>query len=1225
MINTFTISRLKVFLFAMFIFIVIPLFSQTQKNEFQNSNNPYGVPDNSWINYVNKTAVLLEKVDMQSFLNYVVMISDGNMDDMNYFKNYVSLHLKKDYEELVYKVGKGNIINEENVKMYLASLQPNYKKYFDDFQKGRDHIISSQNKSLPSVPNYPNPQNCGSPCTNPGFEAGSGFWDYWAGNPDINPDPTSLTAGFNPTTPGSHPNQHLITTTGGFDPIVGGTILPIVPPGGGNNALRLGDLVSWGGVNFFSNGSWGAARASISFAVSASNANFTYRYAVVLNDPGSGHTDPERPYFRVKVRDAGGNVVTCGEYFVMAKTPFVGFTETSSNSDIWYRPWTTVFVPLQAYIGQCITVEFTTSDCQPGGHFGYGYIDCACEPLDIIASSPNICGGHSVTLNAPAGGASYSWTDSIGGTSGFSGSTTNQTATVNNGGTYHVLITSVAGPTCTTSLNITIGSNPSNPVAQFTNTTVCHGVPMQFTDTSTPLGSITGWKWDFDNDGIPDDSVQNPLHTFTTAGSFPVTLIIAWGACNADTIINVNVNPGALPVLSPAGPFCANAAPENLTADISGGTWSGIGITDPVNGTFTPSVSIVGNDTVTYTIGGACSAISSEVITINPIPVADAGADVNICSGAAASIGTTSIAGYTYSWLPAMGLSSASVSNPTITTVNNGSTPIVVTYTVSVSSWSCSSTDQVLVTVNPVPVLLITDPAPVCSPATIDLTLSAITAGSTGGGSYTYYSDSGASVLIPTPTAISSSGIYYIKVTANGGCTDIKPVTVTINPQPVSNAGADLIICSGGSGTIGAAPIAGCTYSWSPTSGFTGSSTISNPTVSLINLGPLPSVTTAYTVITSETATGCQSSDMVNVSVTEVTTVNAGSSQHVCSGSSITLAGSIGGSATSATWTGGTGTYYPDNNTLNAVYTPSAAEYAADSVLLMLTTNDPAGPCTFSSSNVTFYFYENPTVNFSADSSSGCPIHCTSFINLTTIGGGETIDSWSWDFGDGSAISAVENPFHCFPASGFYDIKLTAISNKGCVSSVTRTHLVHVFDVPLAAFATTPNPASILEPTITFNNQSSADVNYWFWNFGDSDTLSPGISSPVHKYSELITGNYWITLIVHNANGCYDTVAHEIFIGPEFTFYIPNSFTPNGDGINDYFFGSGVGILKYDLWIFDRWGDMVFHGNDLNEKWDGKANDGEKVAQIDVYVWKVTLTDVFNKTHNYTGIVSLVK
>jgi len=185
--------------------------------------------------------------------------------------------------------------------------------------------------------------------------------------------------------------------------------------------------------------------------------------------------------------------------------------------------------------------------------------------------------------------------------------------------------------------------------------------------------------------------------------------------------------------------------------------------------------------------------------------------------------------------------------------------------------------------------------------------------------------------------------------------------------------------------------------------------------------------------------------------------------------------------------------------------------------------------------------------------------------------------------------------------------------------------MIHVFDVPVAEFLPTPSHPSVLDPTVTFNNQSSTDVNYWHWTFGDGDTMAPHVSSPVHLYPNSSSSSYWVTLIVSNADGCLDTVLHEIFIGPEFTFFIPNAFTPNADGINDFFFGSGIGIIKYDLWVFDRWGNMIFHGNELNDKWDGKANSGSDIAQQDVYVWKVELTDVFNKKHNYIGTVTLVK
>jgi len=173
--------------------------------------------------------------------------------------------------------------------------------------------------------------------------------------------------------------------------------------------------------------------------------------------------------------------------------------------------------------------------------------------------------------------------------------------------------------------------------------------------------------------------------------------------------------------------------------------------------------------------------------------------------------------------------------------------------------------------------------------------------------------------------------------------------------------------------------------------------------------------------------------------------------------------------------------------------------------------------------------------------------------------------------------------------------------------------MITVFALPLAEFSPTPNPASILDPDVTLNNLSSPDVVYWFWDFGDGDSLAPNTPNPYHKYPSAEKATYITTLIVRNANGCYDSIKHEVIIGPDFTFYIPNAFSPNGDGTNDLFFGIGIGIIKYEIHIFDRWGNMIFHGENLYDTWDGKANGGNDVAQQDIYVWKVSLTDVFNE------------
>lgn len=1423
------LTNMRVLLLVFLLSVSFTAVSQTSISGGLSVSNPYGVSEKDWNTYVNKTNLLSEKVDVKSFIHYIFFTNDGNFYDVDYFMDYIKGKLKKDKEVLIYKVGKGEITTRDEINKYYSDLQPKYEIYYHEFKKRRDEIVNASNLRAPGTGVLPTPSNCGSPCTNPGFEAGTGFWDYYTGIAcaSSTSDPCSIVAGFSSS-------QHVVQTVGGFDPAVGGTILPVVGPGGGTNSLMLGDGPVTGGY---------ASRASISFTVSAANANFTYRYACVLQDPVSGHTDPERPYFNVHLRDGAGNLIMCGEYMVMAKPPVVGFTETSPGSTVWYRNWTTVVVPLSSYIGQCVTIQFTSSDCAQGGHYGYAYIDGDCDPLTILTSSPAICGGGSVTLTAPAGAAGYAWTNTAGGTTGIVGPTTNNTAVVNAAGTYQCVITSAAGPSCTTTLQITITGSPLNPVASFTNTTVCAGLATNFTDTSTP-GGITAWSWDFNADGTPDATTQNPSYTFPAAGTYPVTLIVTLGPCNATITQNVTVNPGAPPVITPAGPYCANGIPVNLVGTPVGGTWSGTGITNATTGTFDPTVATIGNNTITYTITGACGGsvnstvvvnavpvttvnspsicpggtatltgagattyvwstgavtnpinvspgtttsytvtgttagctssavaavtvggtlaptvnspticagqtatltatggttytwstgavtnpitvtpatttsytvtantggctgttvatvtvnplpvlvitnpapvctpatvdITSAAVTagstgggtltywsdagativlatptalasgtyyiqsttaagctsiapvttvVNPLPVSNAGADISFCSGSTGNIGVATTAGQTYSWAATTGLSSSVVSDPSVTLTTPGSTSTTSTYTVTttITATGCTSTDQVDVTVNPLPVLVITNPAPVCSPSTIDLTAAAVTAGSTISGSVlTYWNDAGATSAFATPNTASVSGTYYIQADAGSGCTDIEPVTITINPLPVSTAGPDVTICTGGVANLGAVATVGMTYSWSPATGLSNAA-IADPTVTLTNGGSAP-ILTSYTVTTTNAATGCTSTDVVVVTTDAVATANAGSPQSVCAGNGITLAGSIGGSATGGTWSGGTGTYAPNNTTLNAVYTPSAAEFAAGSVTLTLTTNDPTGPCTFASSNVTFTFFQNPVVNFPAVP-PGCPVHCVNFTDLSVVAGG-TIVSWVWDFGDGyvGVENGQQNPAHCYSSSGFYDVSLTATSNNGCSTTLLMPAFVQVYPVPTAEFTPTPNPASILDPVVTLVNGSSSDVTSWLYQFGDGDSIGYTTPSPVHTYPDVAASSYLATLFVTNVYGCTDFISHLVEIGPEFTFFIPNAFTPNGDGTNDYFFGQGIGIIEYDLYIFDRWGNQIFHADDINHKWDGRANGGDDVAQQDVYVWKVRLTDVFGKKHNYIGTVTLVK
>lgn len=632
---------------------------------------------------------------------------------------------------------------------------------------------------------------------------------------------------------------------------------------------------------------------------------------------------------------------------------------------------------------------------------------------------------------------------------------------------------------------------------------------------------------------------------------------------------------------------------------------------------------------------GACPLYDTATLSISDPPSLNLH-DTTLCNGQTATIGIPSVNGVTYSWTPATGLSSTSISNPVVTISNTGSSPITNSFILTASAAGCVLTDTAHVTINPIPTANAGPDQTICASTA---TLAGVVGnGSTTGiwtggtGSYSPNNSNLGAVYTPSATEV-DNGSFTLTLTSNdpaGPCpAAIDQVTISISPQAIVSAGPDHAVCIGNSvilvGTIGGTATTG---TWN---GGAGTFTPNNTSTNVIYT-PSASENSAGSVVLTYTANNPGSScspvvDSVLITINHLPTANAGSSQHVCAGADISLSGAIGGAATSGTWSGGSGTFAPSNTTLNATYTPSEAELAADSIILTLTTNDPAGPCTASSSSVIFYFYKSPVVSFSVDESNGCPVHCSNFLNSTLVPGtstvGDSIATWYWDFGDGGGGSSEQNPFNCFDQSGYYDIKLIATTNHGCISSLVQTHLVEVFTVPTAGFSTTPAHPDVLDPTVYFHNESSTDVTYWNWSFGDGDSILPNNSGPSHIYAD--SGTYTATLIVHNAYGCTDTVQHTIVIGPGFTFFIPNTFSPNGDGTNDFFFGKGIGIDKYQLLIFDRWGNLIFQTKNLSDGWDGKANNGSDASQIDVYAWKVEITDVLDKNHTFIGTVSIVR
>ncbi len=248
--------------------------------------------------------------------------------------------------------------------------------------------------------------------------------------------------------------------------------------------------------------------------------------------------------------------------------------------------------------------------------------------------------------------------------------------------------------------------------------------------------------------------------------------------------------------------------------------------------------------------------------------------------------------------------------------------------------------------------------------------------------------------------------------------------------------------------------------------------------------------------------------------------------------------------------------------------------------------------------------------------SKGCAAFCPTF-SLTSTDGVSTV---SWNFGDGTS-GAIGNPIqHCFTNSTNYTVTGTFTDNNGCVGKANK--VIEVFPKPTADFNFSPQRPIITEPEVSFTDASyGTTIVKWDWYFTNLPKPHSNERNPKYIYTE--TGQYNAALIVTSNYGCTDTLIKTVIIGEDYGIFVPNAFTPNGDGSDDIFQPKGFGISKYEFVVFDRWGEKLFYSNDFNLGWDGTYKG--KLSPMSVYVWKITLTDAQGKFHELSGHVTLIK
>ena len=258
---------------------------------------------------------------------------------------------------------------------------------------------------------------------------------------------------------------------------------------------------------------------------------------------------------------------------------------------------------------------------------------------------------------------------------------------------------------------------------------------------------------------------------------------------------------------------------------------------------------------------------------------------------------------------------------------------------------------------------------------------------------------------------------------------------------------------------------------------------------------------------------------------------------------------------------------------------------------------------------------EDPSVTVTVDNNEGCPSLYTNFFATPNS---ETQMFYEWNFGDdGSATN--EDPTHVYHQSGNFDISLHAYTISGCVSDlyVNLNDAVIVHPVPNPGFVVNPMEVSIDNPVVTISDSSQFATQCVYYT-SDGATLT-GFDV---TYGFTQSGRQSITQVVTNDFGCSATTIGYVYIGGS-VFFAPNAFSPNQDGINDAWIPVHTGITKYHIQIFNRWGDIVFESENIEQPWMGNAYDGDYYVPDGIYHYVITYFDMLEKPTVLKGTINI--
>jgi gliding motility-associated-like protein len=428
----------------------------------------------------------------------------------------------------------------------------------------------------------------------------------------------------------------------------------------------------------------------------------------------------------------------------------------------------------------------------------------------------------------------------------------------------------------------------------------------------------------------------------------------------------------------------------------------------------------------------------------------------------------------------------------------------------------------------------------------------------------------------------------------------------------IPDAGPDQILCSGTTIQVGNATQQGVTgYTWltpvgitNPASGFSQASWINNGNTVQV-----------FTLVLEADTQGCILTDTALVSVVPNPVFSIQQPGAQClSGNSFAFSanGTILPNA-NYSWT-----FQNAQPGLSALANPSGIVFSAPGVQQVVLSVNQVG-CT-GTDTLSILLNPSPLADFTYAPGQGCMPLSVNFTDQSISPSGAAL-SYAWVFGNGTTGSQA-SPTVVYTDEGVYSVSLTVTDPIGCSSVSSQNNIIQVYPPPVAGFSATPMNVYIDEPVVNVYDGSLGNVSQW--NYSVSNGMQ--FNSPNFSINFSDVGTYSITQTVSDVFGCSASAVLEINVLPVTTLFIPNSFTPgNNDGVNPTFRPVGTNLTDYRLSIFNRWGELVFTSENVEEGWDGMIRSSKKPAKGDVYVYRVDYTDHKGYPQLVLGHIALVR